>query len=58
MKFQWHKDGVAIPGATNATYFIAAAREEDAGVYTVVITDSAGRVSINLAVVALESAAH
>lgn len=40
--YQWNKDGVAIGGATNTTYTIAAAASGDAGTYTAVATNSAG----------------
>jgi hypothetical protein len=43
--YQWRKDGVAIPGATNATCAIACAEPADAGSYTVVITNAAGSVT-------------
>ncbi|TCJ16550.1 hypothetical protein EPD60_07340 [Flaviaesturariibacter flavus] len=39
--YQWRKDGVDIPGATAATYSIAAATAGDAGTYSVVITSNA-----------------
>jgi alpha-tubulin suppressor-like RCC1 family protein len=42
--FQWRKDGVSIPGATSATYSVAAARSDQAGTYTVVV--SGGSVSV------------
>jgi pectate lyase/pectin methylesterase-like acyl-CoA thioesterase len=42
LSFQWRKDGVAIPGATNATYTIASASADDAGSYTVTVTNTAG----------------
>jgi pectate lyase/pectin methylesterase-like acyl-CoA thioesterase len=40
--YQWRKDGSAIPGATSATYVIASATADDAGSYTVTVTNSAG----------------
>lgn len=36
--YQWRKDGVAIPGATSATYTLASAAAGDAGLYSVVVT--------------------
>lgn len=39
---QWLKDDVAIPGATNAVYQVAAAAEPDAGTYTAVVTSVTG----------------
>lgn len=37
--FQWYKDQVAIPDATNRTFTIASASEADSGNYHVVITN-------------------
>jgi hypothetical protein len=40
--YQWMKDGGQIAGATTATYAIAGAALADAGLYTVVASNSAG----------------
>jgi len=40
--YQWYLNGVAISGATNATYPIAAAAAANAGIYTVVASNSTG----------------
>jgi len=40
--YQWFKNGVAIAGATGASWSIAAAQPTDAGVYSVVMKDSIG----------------
>jgi hypothetical protein len=40
--YQWYKDGVAVPGATNSWYAISGVTSIHAGVYTVVATNSAG----------------
>ncbi|PTY08330.1 hypothetical protein DB347_01735 [Opitutaceae bacterium EW11] len=40
--YQWNRDGIPIPGATAATYFIASATGPDAGVYTVVVDNGVG----------------
>lgn len=40
--FQWRKDGVAITGATNATLTIQNVQAANAGVYSVVASNSAG----------------
>jgi pectate lyase/pectin methylesterase-like acyl-CoA thioesterase len=45
LSFQWRKDGAAIPGATGATYTIAGASADDAGSYTVTVTNAAGSVT-------------
>jgi len=43
--FQWRKNGVAIVGATDASYTLAQAVAADAGDYDVVITNSAGTIT-------------
>lgn len=40
--YQWLKDGVAIPGATAATFKLAAATTGDAGTYSVIVSNSLG----------------
>ncbi|OIR03999.1 endoglucanase C precursor [mine drainage metagenome] len=40
--YQWRKDGVAIPGATDSTYSIDTVSASDAGTYDVVVSNSAG----------------
>ena len=40
--YQWHKDGRAIPDATNTAWQIAAATAADAGVYSVIVDNGAG----------------
>ncbi|WP_411846030.1 immunoglobulin domain-containing protein [Roseibacillus persicicus] len=40
--YQWQKDGVDIPGATASTFSLTEVDETDAGVYTVVATNSQG----------------
>ncbi len=42
--FQWHKNGVAIAGATSATLSLVAVRPTDAGSYSVVATNAGGAV--------------
>jgi hypothetical protein len=48
--FQWYKDGVAIAGATNASYTIGAVFAAHAGTYTVIASNSAGSVTSSGAV--------
>ncbi len=43
--YQWLRNGVAISGATNATYTIPATTGTDAATYSVVVTNSAGSVT-------------
>lgn len=45
LAYQWRKDGVALIGATNSTYTIPSAQSQDAGSYSVVVTNSAGSVT-------------
>jgi hypothetical protein len=45
--YQWRKGTVAISGATNAIYRIATVSEADVGVYSVVVTNSAGATTSN-----------
>ena len=42
INYQWKRNGVAITGATDATYFVRSAGSEQAGVYSVAIANSAG----------------
>lgn len=48
--FQWRKNGVNIAGATNSSYTIAGVSLDDAGSYTVVVTNLAGSTTSNAAV--------
>ena len=43
-QFQWYKDGVAIEGATNATYIIANAKPSMSGTYKVVVQNMVNSV--------------
>lgn len=42
LTYLWRKDGVAIPGATSASYTISSAASSDAGSYSVVVSNSWG----------------
>jgi hypothetical protein len=44
VRYQWVKNGLPIPGATDSVYFIYAAHISDTGYYRVVITDTCGNV--------------
>lgn len=48
--FQWRKNDIDIPGATNSTLALAAAAISDAGTYTVVATNSEGSTTSQEAV--------
>jgi len=45
ISYQWLRNGVAVPGQTEATLFIAAASALDAGTYEVRVSNSAGTVT-------------
>ncbi|MCW3074880.1 MAG: C-terminal target protein [Flaviaesturariibacter sp.] len=47
LTYQWRKDGVAITGATSATYTISPVATTSAGAYSVVVTGSCGTVTSN-----------
>ena len=44
-RFQWRRNGAAIPGAVSLSYTIASASEEDAGVYSCEIGNDLGSVT-------------
>jgi len=52
---QWRKNGVAIPGATNAILALPAASAADAGSYTVVATNAAGTATSAAATLAVSA---
>jgi hypothetical protein len=43
--YQWSKDGTPLPGATAASFTVAAVQPSDAGVYAVSVSNSAGAVT-------------
>lgn len=45
LAYQWRLDGIPLPGATNATWSTSAAETNDAGSYSVVVTNSYGAVT-------------
>ncbi|MBI5424829.1 MAG: immunoglobulin domain-containing protein [Opitutae bacterium] len=57
LSYQWRKDGAAIAGATSASYTIAAVTSNDAGAYSVVVSNSAGTATSNSATLAFASTA-
>jgi len=57
LAYQWFFNGLAIAGATNASYSIAAAQLTDSGSYTVTVLNSQGYVLSQGAVLAVASAA-
>ena len=50
LSYQWQKNGVAISGATSASYTIASASASDAASYTVVITSGSANTTSSAAV--------
>jgi len=56
--YQWRKEGQSIPGmaARMATYYLPFTQQSDAGSYDVVVTNSAGTITSNSAVVSVFSA--
>ncbi len=46
-QYQWIRNGVNIPGATNDTYTIRNVQPKDGGNYSVVVTDSGGAITSN-----------
>lgn len=53
LSFQWRRDGVAIPGATLATYVVTNSAATDAGSYTVTITNGQRTLTSAAATVSL-----
>ncbi|MEY2879243.1 MAG: hypothetical protein RLZZ15_1623 [Verrucomicrobiota bacterium] len=54
--FQWRRDGVALPGATQATLLLLPVLASDAAAYDVVVSNSAGSATSSLAPLALATA--
>src|SRR5262249_58616239 len=50
LNYQWRKDGNPISGATSPTLAINSASTSDAGTYTVTVTNTAGSVTSDPAV--------
>jgi pectate lyase/pectin methylesterase-like acyl-CoA thioesterase len=57
LSYQWKKNGADLPGATGATHDIASAVLEDAGDYTVVVTDVAGSTTSAVATLTVSAGA-
>ncbi|MCC6414443.1 MAG: immunoglobulin domain-containing protein, partial [Opitutaceae bacterium] len=53
--YQWYRDGVAIDGATGATYTLTSPQAGDAGVYAVTVTNALGTVTSLAATLTLAS---
>ncbi len=50
LSYQWRKDAAGLLGATNSSYSISLATPNDAGSYTVVVTNSSGSVTSSVAI--------
>jgi hypothetical protein len=48
LSYQWRKNGVAIAGATNATFTIGSLGLSDAGTYSVIVTNTVGASTASL----------
>ncbi len=57
LSYAWRKNGVAISGATTATYSIPTAQTNDGGIYTVVVTNAIGSATSLPAVVVAQGEA-
>ncbi len=55
--YQWYKDGAALSGATDSTYVVHSAQAADAGSYHVQVSNSAGSVTSDNAVLSVAAAA-
>jgi hypothetical protein len=56
LSYQWFRDGVAVPGATEATLTLSNAQAGDVGAYTVVISNSGGSITSSPATLAVHGA--
>lgn len=55
LTYQWRKNGMPIPGATNATYSISNAQPADGGNYDVLVTGQCGTITSTVALVDVQS---
>lgn len=55
LSYQWKKDGVDIEGATTATLSLTDVQASDAGSYTVEVTNGAGSITSNAAVLTVNA---
>lgn len=54
LSYQWYRNGIAISGATSATYLIASTSSGSAGDYTVTVTSPYGTVTSQAATITVE----
>ena len=57
LAYEWRRDGVAVPGATESTLFLPAVYATSAGGFSVVVSNSAGSVTSSSATLTVSSAA-
>lgn len=55
LTYQWRKNGTSVPGATTASFTIAAVGQNDAGSYDVVVTGTDGTATSNPATLSINS---
>jgi pectate lyase len=53
LSYQWHKDGVSVPGANADTLSLQAVQADAAGSYTVTVTNGAGSITSSPAVLSV-----
>ncbi len=58
LSYQWRKDGQPLAGQTGATHPLANVQTAQAGSYTVVVSNSAGQITSNPAVLTVNPAAQ
>lgn len=49
LRYQWQKEGIDIPNATNANFTISFTTTNDSGLYSVTVSNSQGLVTSNIA---------
>lgn len=57
LRYQWMFDGDALPGATNAILTLLDAQTNQAGIYSVVVTNAGGAIASSNAVLSVSAAA-
>jgi hypothetical protein len=55
LAYQWYRNGVAISGASSASYTLASVQPADSGVYSVVVSNAAGSTTSSNATLVVNS---